>query len=177
MLSELPVQLLNKQFNGVHLAAEYEKLEAIVVPRPQTFEYKGTRVPRNHTVIRLYNDSDPSLFPQVVVENAPYTIEVIQSLKDLITFNFVCYRTLPPRSTFGWHIDEDITVNHHIPVITGEGAFFVSEDTIYKMHNIGSLYKVDSNRFHTFVNATEEPRVHMHFVYDADGFYQNGSRA
>lgn len=63
---------------------------------------------------------------------------------------FVCY---------SMHRDDSPRI--HIPLVTNENCYFVFKGW-HPMHlNIGKVYLVDTTKFHTFMNCSEEYRLHI----------------
>ena len=95
-------------------------------------------------------------------ELVPYTVGIVNFLKDRTQFNSVTYRSVQPNTAYNWHKDSG-GLCYHIPIITNEGCWFVYENRCFNMKADGSVYKVNSSRNHTFVNAGNEPRIHLTF--------------
>jgi hypothetical protein len=61
-----------------------------------------------------------------------------------------------------YHYDEGIRL--HIPIITNPHAWFVLADqTLYSMSDVGRLYILDANQYHSALNLSRQnlPRVHI----------------
>jgi hypothetical protein len=61
-----------------------------------------------------------------------------------------------------YHYDEGIRL--HIPIITNPHAWFVTaKQTLYSMSEVGRLYILDANLYHSALNLSREnlPRVHI----------------
>jgi hypothetical protein len=64
----------------------------------------------------------------------------------------------PPRSAYSFH--KDVSPRVHIPLVTNPGCYFIFEN--YMKHiPAGSVYWVDTARFHTFINTSIYPRLHF----------------
>lgn len=63
------------------------------------------------------------------------------------------------KSNYSWHYDG--TCRAHIPLITNDNNFFIIEDQIYRMPADGGIYIADTTKYHTFVNASFEDRIHI----------------
>lgn len=48
----------------------------------------------------------------------------------------------------------------HIPLVTNKDNFFVLDDKVYYLP-IGEVYLTDTTLYHTFVNASQEERIHI----------------
>jgi len=97
-----------------------------------------------------------------VLQHMPYTSMVIAELYKTYHFNWVGYRIVLPRRCFAWHYDKG-KMCYHIPLITNPGCWFVYEGKSFHMPADGSVYIVNNERMHTFVNAGDEPRIHLTF--------------
>jgi hypothetical protein len=63
-----------------------------------------------------------------------------------------------------YSIHKDSTPRVHIPLITNPECYFVfKQDTIAQLHymSVGSVYWADTRQPHTFMNCSEEPRLHI----------------
>ena len=126
---------------------------------------------KHYSTIEVYNKLKNG-FSEKNKKDLPYTVQVCTELQNVIKFNFVLFRLIPPMSTLTWHIDDDLDeVSYHIPITSNEGCYYIYEDRAYNMQSLGSLYLVRTNKFHTFMNAGITPRLHLHFVNDLDGRY------
>lgn len=96
------------------------------------------------------------------IENMPYTKKLVQQLLPISFFDSVNYRYVMPNTCYNWHFDVGQTCMH-IPLITNSGCWFVYENCNFSMPADGSAYMVNNGKFHTFVNAGKEPRLHLTF--------------
>lgn len=72
-------------------------------------------------------------------------------------------RYLPPKTCLSYHKD-DAGVRFHLVLQTHWSAFFVVQDTVYRMPEQGSLYSLKTDVMHTAVNADiSKPRIHFTF--------------
>ena len=99
-----------------------------------------------------------------IIENMPYTQEIIERVKSLYNFSAVIYRIIIPGAKYGWHVDSWATTdyNYHIPLITNVNCNFMYMDKIYSMP-VGKLYKCMTNKLHTFRNDGSDARIHLTF--------------
>jgi|SaaInlStandDraft_1057018.scaffolds.fasta_scaffold50940_2 hypothetical protein len=67
--------------------------------------------------------------------------------------------TMKPKLAYRMH--RDYSMRYHIPLITNENCFFIIDENIIRLPADGSLYLVDTNYPHTFVNASGELRTHI----------------
>lgn len=76
---------------------------------------------------------------------------------------FKLFRTkllyMEPYSCYAMH--RDITMRIHIPIITNPSNFFVFKDTAPIHIPAGWSYKVNTTQFHTFINCSNRPRIHL----------------
>lgn len=87
-----------------------------------------------------------------------YTYEIIEKYK--------MYRSrimmLPDKRNYGWHIDYSPRI--HIPLITNVHCFFIIENEKIHLPADGSIYWVDTQKWHTFVNANRYDFMRSHLV-------------
>jgi len=73
---------------------------------------------------------------------------------------------LGPMSCYSMH--RDSTPRLHIPLITNTQCFFVFKQGIVQHMPAGFTYKVNTLEPHTFINCSEELRLHFIGVLDRD---------
>lgn len=56
---------------------------------------------------------------------------------------------------------DDSVVRFHVPIITNQACFFVNDNQVGRMQDIGRLYMYDTSTPHTAVNASREDRIHL----------------
>jgi hypothetical protein len=98
--------------------------------------------------------------PTDTLDSLPYTVNVVKHLMATYSFNTVSYRCIMPDTCYSWHTDFS-EVCLHIPLITNEGCRFVYEDKAFHMPADGSVYIVNNEKSHSFMNGGTEPRVHI----------------
>lgn len=91
-----------------------------------------------------------------------YTLEIAKKFKETLDYNSITYRSTQPNTAYNWHTDTG-KICYHIPLITNPGSWFVYEHRSFYMPADGSVYIVNNSRPHTFVNAGNEPRIHLTF--------------
>lgn len=64
-----------------------------------------------------------------------------------------------PYSCYTYH--KDRTKRFHIPLITNDRCFLILNDEVIRMPADGDFYIVDTTQWHTFVNASEDDRIHI----------------
>ena len=97
-----------------------------------------------------------------IISFMPYTQQIVDMVANYLFFNAVYYRYVMPNACYQWHQDVG-KLCLHIPLISNEGCKFVYNDRVFSMPSDGSLYLVNNSKFHTFVNAGKNPRLHMTF--------------
>ena len=73
---------------------------------------------------------------------------------------------LYPMSCYSMH--RDSTPRLHIPMVTNSQCFFVFKQGIVQHMPAGFVYKVNTMEPHTFMNCSEERRLHFIGVLDRD---------
>ena len=66
---------------------------------------------------------------------------------------------LDSRSSLSYHRDPEARL--HIPIITNPGALMIVDKGAHHMKADGSVYYVDTTKYHTALNGGNEPRVHL----------------
>ncbi len=80
-----------------------------------------------------------------------------------LQINRIRFMDMSPISCLSYHRDPD-SIRYHIPLITNEDAFFVVEDQVERMAEVGSLYSLVTNVKHTAINASRDKnRLHLVF--------------
>ena len=67
--------------------------------------------------------------------------------------------TMSSKTCYSYHWD--LSSRIHLPLVANEDCFFVIEDKVYRTPADGSVYRVDTTKKHTFVNASFEKRIHI----------------
>lgn len=66
-----------------------------------------------------------------------------------------------------YHYDEGFRL--HIPLITCPEARFILEDwTTYYMDEVGGLYVLDANKYHSALNLSRKNDIRIHIVFSAE---------
>lgn len=97
-----------------------------------------------------------------ILKTIPYTREIIDHVTKTYNFNTVCYRCVLPDTCYSWHVDLG-KMCMHIPITTNSGCRFVYEDKSFFMPADGSLYSVNTVKYHSFMNGGKTPRTHITF--------------
>jgi len=63
------------------------------------------------------------------------------------------------KTCYSFHSDQ--TPRIHIPLITNPDCYFVFKETGVTHMPAGKLYWADTRNFHTFMNCSKEPRLHI----------------
>jgi len=64
-----------------------------------------------------------------------------------------------PYACYSMH--RDTTMRIHVPIITNPSCFFAFSDAPPIFIPAGWAYKVDTRKFHTFMNCSDKPRLHL----------------
>lgn len=105
---------------------------------------------------------DPKYNGKVTANNCIYPLfdlPYINSMTAQLNLGYTKLMVLKPRRCYTYHTDRSPRI--HIPIITNENNFFIIEDTIYRLPADGTVYKVDTTKMHSFVNASNETRLHI----------------
>ena len=60
-----------------------------------------------------------------------------------------------------YSIHKDDTPRIHVPIITNPECYFVFKQGLLSHLPAGSVYWVDTTKFHTFMNCSDTPRLHI----------------
>jgi len=112
-----------------------------------------------------YADGKESDFKNIQPElKGTYLEHVITEVSKLAPIGRVRWAKLGPKVTYSLHYDED-PFRFHVPVQTNIKCLFIVEDTIQRMPNVGSVYKLLTNTFHTAANLSFRQDRH-HLIFD-----------
>jgi len=85
----------------------------------------------------------------------PYTNSILKENK--------VYRArvmrMKPKTCYTYH--QDWTKRLHIPLITNDSCFLIVDKEVMNLPADGSIYIIDTTKFHTAVNASLEERIHI----------------
>ena len=88
-----------------------------------------------------------------------YYFEVYQTLCEHYKIGRVRILKLKPRTSLSWHRDPEPRI--HIPILTNPGALTVVENFATNMPADGSVYFMNTIKYHTAINGGEEDRIHL----------------
>ena len=66
---------------------------------------------------------------------------------------------MKPKTCYTYH--QDWTKRLHIPLITNDSCFLIVDKEVMNLPADGSIYIIDTTKFHTAVNASLEERIHI----------------
>lgn len=95
-----------------------------------------------------------------------YLVEVIEEIKQVMTeygvqLGRARLLTMAPKSNLTYHVDYGAPYRFHVPIMTNDDVFYVTNDTVDRMPEVGRLYVYRTDVKHTVVNASRVPRVHL----------------
>lgn len=162
-----------------------KQLEFSIDPQPFIELWKSLPPMRQHNL--KYRESDGglsfeeilgigagSLRDQTEIKRQDYTQHLFPLIKKLenqvyeysdgyLRINRIRFMDMQPISCLSYHIDPD-AIRYHIPLITDEDAFFVVNDQVERMPEIGRLYSLQTNIKHTAINGSKDKnRLHLVF--------------
>jgi Aspartyl/Asparaginyl beta-hydroxylase len=114
----------------------------------------------------MYPDSAYESFNTDLYDEFPYIIDVIQKVEAATNkqFGHIKLRYVGPRDVEVIHTDYG-NYRYHLPIVTNDNVFFVSNDKLFHMRNNGKLYILDTQIPHTIVNAAATVgRLHLIFA-------------
>ena len=93
-----------------------------------------------------------------------YVEEVINEInKHYNTTKWRFMKLTSERRAYSYHRDE--TKRLHIPLLTNEDCFFIIDEQLYKMNQVGRVYEMDTTKKHTALNLGWSDRIHMVGIY------------
>jgi hypothetical protein len=119
--------------------------------------YNSIIVQRKFHLMRMDEFDD-----RVDLSSVPYVMEMAEKVKPLLDFNSITYRIVMPNTCYNWHVDLGKNCIH-IPLTTNEGCWFVFENRCFRMPADGTVYIVNNERPHTFMNSGTTERLHLTF--------------
>jgi hypothetical protein len=158
MKEKLPIVLFVERFPDMvvdlpAMVAEYKTIEHLLTEVP--WHKNNTLVQKKLHIVKGGEES-PHL------AKLTYTQTIISKILSQYDFDFVTYRMMLPNTCYNWHVDPG-KLCLHIPLITNVGCRFVYDTRAFNMPSDGSVYIVNNERPHTFVNAGSHPRIHLTF--------------
>ena len=95
----------------------------------------------------------------------PATRQLVDQIRMVFHFDLATYRVIMPNYVYTWHVDvPEKPTCIHVPLITNSSNLFIYEDQPpFHMPIDGRAYVVNNGIFHTFANASREPRLHLIF--------------
>lgn len=108
-------------------------------------------------VERLVNEEAYRVFEPLLMET--YFKNVYDTLSKHYKLGRVRILKLNSRTSLSFHRDPEARL--HIPIITNPGALMIVDKDAYHMHADGSVYYVDTTKYHTALNGGNEPRIHL----------------
>lgn len=100
----------------------------------------------------LYTQFEPSL------ENT-YFKEIYNRLSAHFVLGRVRILKLDPRKTLSFHRDPEVRL--HIPIVTNPGALMIVDNFATHMPANGSVYYMNTEKYHLALNGGESSRVHL----------------
>lgn len=88
-----------------------------------------------------------------------YLKNVYDTLSQHFRLGRVRILKLDSRTSLSYHRDPEARL--HIPIITNPGALMIVDREAHHMHADGSVYYVDTTKYHTALNGGADPRVHI----------------
>ena len=119
--------------------------------------YNGVIVQRKFHLMRMDKFDD-----RVDLSELPYVMEMAEKIRELMDFNSINYRIVNTNRCYNWHVDQGKNCMH-IPLTTNDGCWFVFENRCFRMPADGTVYIVNNERPHTFMNSGTTERLHLTF--------------
>ena len=88
-----------------------------------------------------------------------YFKNVYDTLSEHYKLGRVRILRLDSRTSLSYHRDPEARL--HIPIITNPGALMIVDKGAHHMKADGSVYYVDTTKYHTALNGGNEARIHL----------------
>ena len=108
-------------------------------------------------VERFVNEDVYRIFEPLLMQT--YFKNIYDTLSQHFRLGRVRILKLDSRSSLSYHRDPENRL--HIPIITNPGALMIVESRAYHMKADGSVYYMNTMKYHTALNGGNEPRVHL----------------
>jgi hypothetical protein len=79
----------------------------------------------------------------------------------IIKYNFKRTRLMWVNSYACYSMHKDETQRVHIPLVTNPDCYFIFKNRAPVYLKVNNVYKTDTRLPHTFMNCSEEPRLHL----------------
>lgn len=95
-----------------------------------------------------------------------YIIDVCKAIENVmreygVSIGRARLLTLGPKSNLTYHKDAGAPYRFHVPIVTNDDVFYITNDEVDRMPEPGRLYVYRTDVKHTVVNASRVPRVHL----------------
>jgi hypothetical protein len=150
----------NKKFNHKRLIEIWEMLdttqEQLCVTSNNLMDGIGALKNSGKTMYD-YKDINPIFY-------GTYLEKVVHEVNDIVGQTYrVRFMNMKPRTTYRLHSDQGF--RYHIPLITQKGCYFIVNDNLYEMQEVGYLYSFDGRHKHTAVNASLDNSHRLHLLF------------
>lgn len=108
-------------------------------------------------VERYVNEQGYRIFEPLLMKT--YLKNVYDTLSKHYRLGRVRILKLDSRTSLSYHRDPEARL--HIPIITNPGALMIVENEAFHMQSNGSVYYVDTTKYHTALNGGDTARVHL----------------
>ena len=119
--------------------------------------YNNILVQRKFHLMRMDEFDD-----RIDLKTVPKVMEMYELVKSMIDCNSINYRFVMPNRCYNWHVDLGKNCIH-VPLTTNEGCWFVYDNRCFRMPADGTVYLVNNERPHTFMNSGTTERLHLTF--------------
>jgi hypothetical protein len=158
MKEQLPIVIFVERFSDIvvdvsAMVAEYKTIENLLT---EVVSHDNKTLVQKKLHLVKCGEESPHL------SKLAYTHVIVSEILSQYDFNSVTYRMIMPNTCYNWHVDIG-KLCLHIPLVTNVGCRFVYDTRAFNMPSDGSIYIVNNERPHTFINAGSDPRIHLTF--------------
>jgi hypothetical protein len=147
-------QELEKDMVWYESADKQVNLQAIHLKRQTSLQYRESENPWISSVGRLRDNE--SLFNNLNPFFKDTIFETIINKYKLVRTRLMW---VPQFSCYSMHKDQSLRL--HIPLITNPDCYFVFKQGLIEHLQCGKVYSVNTTEYHTFINCSSSPRLHL----------------
>ena len=114
----------------------------------------------NYNEIQLERPVSESKYTKIEPRLAgTYFEDIVRQLSERFTIGRVRILKLDSRTSLSFHRDPESRI--HIPIITNPGALVIVENYATHIPADGSVYIMNTKKYHTALNGGNKPRIHL----------------
>jgi hypothetical protein len=162
----MPITLLPEKFDVSELLSIYNSIDItsqqiyITSLNGKTYSYDSMEMKKYMAEGKAYLLNDMIIINELFKDS--YLEDVYNEVKKKYDVCRARFLKLDPRiRAYSYHKDQ--SERYHIPLTTDNDSMLLIEDNVYRLSEIGALYKVDTLQKHTAMNLGWNDRIHIVF--------------